>query len=385
MRFTTNPSRSARPHLNNHPRSDHRQAEILPLESRRLMSGDAMVALPAALPTVGTGDSHLFEPKMLDLGGEHGYLVNSVVDQFPSGAGPEQPSVLRYHRQDYAWGDFEVHDAMRANPGNLEDGSFGMADLHVSYGELYARDANGQFIQSHVDETRVRQVAREVSEKGVKWVIDIEHWPTDIRRDGEAAVRETMDKMLQIIEWAKDERSEVEIGFYGIMPLRDYWTPNMLDKRRNEWINAVNNNDSGWAEIYEGLYHEELADYQEWQHANDFLKPLAEAIDFIVPSLYTFYEDAHGWEIYATANLTEAARYGKPVLPFIWPQYHNSNPDVGLQHLPADEWRGQLDLTKKLADGVAIWRAGDPISDTHGWWQQTLAFIADLEQDEEPT
>ena len=40
----------------------------------------------------------------------------------------------------------------------------------------------------------------------------------------------------------------------------------------------------------------------------------------IFPSLYTVYDDQGHWLRFAEANMVEARRYGKPVIPFIWPQ-----------------------------------------------------------------
>ena len=65
------------------------------------------------------------------------------------------------------------------------------------------------------------------------------------------------------------------------------------------------------------------AAWQAWLSLNEELAPLLERVDFLSPSLYPFSPDTAEWKLGATAML-EVARTiarGKPVLPFLMPQF----------------------------------------------------------------
>jgi hypothetical protein len=141
------------------------------------------------------------------------------------------------------------------------------------------------------------------------------------------------------------------IGYYGVPPIRDYWRA--LDPPNSQ-------------------------PYRAWQSANDQLQPLANAVDALFPSLYTFYDDQDGWTQYAIANLSEARRLarGKPVYAFIWPQFHNSNPVLGLKLIPGEFWALQLQTIAQHADGVVIWGGWQVLWDENAeWWQATRQFL----------
>jgi hypothetical protein len=210
------------------------------------------------------------------------------------------------------------------------------------------------------DEVNSRKLARKLALTGTPLVIDIEHWSIDIRAEQEETVETNIRKLIQIIDWIRHERPEVKLGFYGLLPLQDYWTPvRHLTAIERGMLNAK----------FE-------ADYKAWQAANDRLKRLAEKVDFVFPSLYTFYDDIEGWKKYARCNIEEARKFGRPVYPFLWMDYHDSNKELKGQQLPAETWQAELALCRELADGVVIWggwkRQWNPWAP---WWKVTVEFI----------
>ncbi len=221
------------------------------------------------------------------------------------------------------------------------------------------------------DEEATRTLARQVAATGKILVLDIEHWPVDIRYSSRAEVDASLAKLMNIVDWLKDERPELKVGFYGILPLRDYWVPVNYQSRLKT---------TGW------WRDTELAKWTPaqvaWEGADDYLKPLAEKVDYIVPSLYTFYDDPASWQLYAEGNLAEAARYGKPVIPVLQPFYHDSTPSGGT---PVDGkfFAQQLDATRRLgAAGVAIWAGSyGAYNPADGWVAATAAFVGTLPKD----
>lgn len=180
--------------------------------------------------------------------------------------------------------------------------------------------------------------------------LDVETWPMDGRQHTEAEVKQSVSKYLAILESFRKVRPETPVGYYGVPPIRDYFSP-------------VNNRQDS---------------VQAWHTANRRLDDLGDVVDVIFPSLYTFRNSPEDWVTYAIANITEASRYGKPVIAFIWPQYHGSNKLLDGRYIDAKFWRLQLETLYEHADGVVIWspytNAPQWRSD-FPWWQATREFI----------
>ena len=259
---------------------------------------------------------------------------------------------------------FRVYSALRHDV----DPVAGVTPIKISYSELFVRDADGNIDRDQIDESVVRRQAREASQAGVPWVLDIEHWPVDIRSASEAEVRASVARFVEAINWAKDERPDIQVGFYGILPLRDYWNSTAVEQYENRLIDGSIARDTAAGRAAA------QAQVDGWRDANDFLAPLAEAVDVIFPSLYTFYEDQPGWVDFAEASIAEAKTYGKPVVPFLWPRYHNSHPDRAYEPLEADYWQLQLDTVRALADGLVVWDGPVEPGEPDGWRDQLSSF-----------
>lgn len=183
--------------------------------------------------------------------------------------------------------------------------------------------------------------------------INIEHWP--VRNAPPDEIDQSIRKYTQVMRWLRDEApDDARLGYYGVLPTRDYWAP--VRRARGEAEPA-----------------------ERWERANERLKELAEHVDVVFPSLYAFYDDPEGWEVYAKANLAEAQRYDKPVYPFLWFEYHDSNERLKGQEIDAAFWRRQLDFCRRHADGVVLWGGmGKRWDGDAQWWQATQRFLTNL-------
>lgn len=255
-----------------------------------------------------------------------------------------------------AQSDFRVYSALfYKNQPDLEQ--FGLKSLLVT-GNIWPNNKAAD----EPDESTVRNFARQLIAQGKdKVCIDIEHWPMyppGTTPEVPGGVEVTTDKFLKVADWMHSEAPGVSIGFYAYPPIRDYWTPGYF-------------------------YSKDPATLARWRERNDLLSRLAEKVDIIFPSLYTFYDLAppgslDGWKKYAIANIEEAKQYGKPVYPIIWPQYHDSNKTVGGNHIPGPSWREQLETILDHADGVVIWGGWQLEWNPNAeWWLATLDFIRD--------
>lgn len=233
----------------------------------------------------------------------------------------------------------------------------------------------GIFSGAGVDpvEAMVKATAKAAVDAGRKiLILDIAHLPLDIRKSSTTVAEASLAKFLNIVDWVRLAGPSLKLGFYGIMPFRDYWPP-------VDFWRAVSSGHTNLPKFRRA--------YASWQFANDFLRPLAERVDYLFPSLYTFYADQPGWILYAKANIWEARRYGKLVVPFIWPEYHNGTPLIG-QYLSADYWRMELETLREHADGMVLWggwkfATGEPAvrhtwDESAPWWVTTQAFLKQL-------
>jgi len=256
-------------------------------------------------------------------------------------------------------GWFKVFDATAfLNKPDLS--GFGVETVYITSGEVYP-GAWPNWDMSRPSETAVRSLARKVSAMGQMLVLDIEHWYIDIRTTPEEVVQTNLNRLIQIVDWAKDERPDLKLGFFAILPAEGFWVSR-----------------SG----------EGSAPYKAWQDANARLQVLADKVDFIAPALYTNREDREWWRINAEATIREAKRYGKPVYAFLWTDWNNRSSPLHNTPIPRDYWELELRTCRQYADGVIIWGGwkvppDGPISRMEWdpkapWWLATQEFTASL-------
>jgi hypothetical protein len=211
-------------------------------------------------------------------------------------------------------------------------------------GDLWRPDVSNET----VDEARIRSEFERFRNSSGYYYLDIENWPLQSVSVGTR--QQNIEKLTRVIDLARRTAPNMHLGFYGLLPGITYWPL---------------------------LRHD--GDYQDWLQVNRELDPIAGHVDMVFPSLYTFYDDLEGWKSYARQTLKEARRYGKPVYAFIWPQFHDGNPELRGQDVPPAFWRAELDLCAELADGVVLWGGWRAHWDESApWWQETLAFMKTL-------
>lgn len=168
---------------------------------------------------------------------------------------------------------------------------------------------------------------------------------------------------------------DIPIGMYAVCPDRQFFTP------VNRWVGTAN--------------QDEIDTYDAWvAHNADVAALVAASVDFVCPSLYAFHKtdeaetDGSGWKnieeqtAYLTYNVLQATQYGRPVIPFIWPEIHPSNGSFGGERLTGWQWRWWLDTLWSMpdVDGLIIWGLSGNDWSTESaldWWTETLDFMAD--------
>jgi hypothetical protein len=203
--------------------------------------------------------------------------------------------------------------------------------------------------RDNVDPRGVVSITTWLGTLGHTYYLDVEHWPLyGVPPD---VLQANVQKLIHVAKIARDTTPKHPFGFYGLLPQRTYWP--FVTKNQSE-IDA-------------------------WHEANRLSEPLAKHVDFVLPSLYTSYQDREGWKLAAREIMLEARRYKKPVYPFLWFEYHNTSNFAG-KEIERDYWRMQLDFVRQYADGVVIWGGyKEPWDEKAAWWQETQDFIKTLQ------
>jgi hypothetical protein len=275
--------------------------------------------------------------------------------------------------------------------------------VRVVYGhEFWPRGTTERGREKLPPREHIEKLARGL--RGQLVCLDIEHWPIDIRKVEPEVAAKSLARMAKIVDWMRAAEPSLRLGFYRLMPIRD--------------VNVATDGT--------------LKEYQAWTRANAFVRNghvrgeavaegLADKVDVVFPSLYTFRTDPNAWRKYAVANLEEARKFNKQVYPFIWPTYHNGSLIGGEGKWPADYreggkfaeqvnlnhvdpasfefpnaavsgefWRMQLEICAEHADGAMIWTGSRQKWKNHAtaaWWEVTQAFLQEQsrrEQDDAP-
>lgn len=186
-----------------------------------------------------------------------------------------------------------------------------------------------------------------INEPSIEYVIlDIEHWPL-------TTSQRHRDQLLTIMRLFKEQNPQWKIGNYAICPRRNH-THSLLPPS------------------------DQL--YQAWVQDNQSTDSIAKSSDVLCPSLYAMYPDVTRWERYAVENISETKRLywpQKPIIPFIWPQYHNTIPQIGLRYLDKSYWQTILMTVWRQCDGAIIWKNWTNPLET---WNHSLPWVLPTEE-----
>jgi hypothetical protein len=247
--------------------------------------------------------------------------------------------------------DFVARDATRYAE-NPDLSPYGLKDIIVAYeGSLWPAGADKTY--PNLTHIRTKYIPKIKPLNPDVVIIDIEYYKFTSTMTA-AQWTANINKLKSIVSVFRQEMPNVKLGYYLIMPQRNWLAP-CGDPKKVASRTAT------------------------WQQNNLKMQPLADVVDIIVPSLYTFYLDEKSvacWPKYAEANIAQARLYGKPVWAFLWPKLHTNE----TLWIPQALWRTELETVYAKADGVVIWsRASstDKWSWTAPWWVETADFLKD--------
>lgn len=232
---------------------------------------------------------------------------------------------------------------------------YGLLPIHIIDRQIWAP---GVSRLGPPDPSIIRRYVQGLPDDGAPIVLDFEDY--DLAKD-DAQARDGLVRLEKILAAFRASGTRRELGFYGYVPLIDYWravTPPGSTK------------------------------YLEWQRQNDRAAPLARNVDVLFPSIYTYYPNEQQWVTYATAQICEARRLSnKPVYVFLWPHYHNEGKPRAPRAIAGKYWRLQLETAHRLADGVIIWDGWDEATGKKArwdpdaeWWRETIDFMEEIKR-----
>ena len=222
-------------------------------------------------------------------------------------------------------------------------------------------------------------------------VIEGEEWPTNV---ADPKLEDNLDKLCYLIDYVRAGLPGRRIGIYNA-PMATWWgvvpwsrLRRGLDKgKENPLYDYYKTAYAAWQAQVARIAHGLTYDGKKQREG------LADKLDFVCPSLYTYYEGSlelgGNWQAYCVENCREARKLNTQVYPFICPLYHPSTHPYKVNEPAADpatlpwidaaSWRFQLEclLACEDCDGFAIWTSNNFTLDVNmPWWRATLDFLA---------
>jgi len=188
-------------------------------------------------------------------------------------------------------------------------------------------------LNEDVFEKRIQALFPNASDGGMG-IIDWEARGMEKLPVDDPAFKQLVSEYRKVVQTAKQLRPNVKWSFYGL-PIRKYMSYNA--EWRNRAMSAI---------------------------------PILKDCDFIAPSLYDFFPDSlkekdnqDYYEKNVSMALEIGSRLNKPVYPFVWNRWHDSNKQMGLQLIPVGEFKkhvkqiASVTYNGKKIDGVIWWGA----------------------------
>jgi len=273
--------------------------------------------------------------------------------------------------------------------------SLGIPTVHLMTGDLLWPTGTELHSQIEPDESWVRNLVKgdpywsTIGFPGGGWrtiehgdiiVLDAECWLEDSRFGAsEIDLAQTAERYLCLIRAMQREaalvRKHIYIGAFGYAGSTRYYNGPMFPAYAGTW--------------------------EPWLKDSALLSPIVAALDFLCPELYFFCSKGGGsapasessqragyptladeWIGASFNRLAFCSRWGRPVIPFICPQYipgGKSNPSLDWTEIEPAFWSQMLALVRENADGAVLWGGwksdGFQVWNPGQWWPVTQAFL----------
>lgn len=253
------------------------------------------------------------------------------------------------------------------------------------------------------DRARAMAAAASLDQESPYIVLDIEdsRFPFDIRRAPKSEVDAAIEFVTRISQWMHAVNPKVKVGLYG---------PPIDGARYISWeyLIPLKRWDPKWRRAQPELEESNRA----YVEALDYvMRRLVGELDFVSPAMYTFLEaiesdsekvsdpqswhKGFGWRDLTAGALDLLVSYCKPVIPFIWAQYHDGVGPIHLRgkYLPLALWAEELAVVRYNADGAILFGVGtnsgsddglDTWADFQPWYELVDKHMLSVREDLKP-
>jgi hypothetical protein len=210
-----------------------------------------------------------------------------------------------------------------------------------------------------INTTFLTKYAKSLSASSVPYVIDIESWNFGNSLETHDVTLAKVAKYITVIDAMKTARPDLKFGYFGLLP--------QLSLLEGTYTDDTNT-----------TYQQKILDRMNDRY--DVTKELANHVDVIFPELYTYWTEpnSYGYTSKVSTGISiYAAKYNKPVIPFVWPAYMPITGVTSGEYLSDTYWRLEfLTLWQNVhADGIAIWSQTQTWDETRVWWQIIKPYI----------
>lgn len=210
--------------------------------------------------------------------------------------------------------------------------------------------------RENISQQNLNKVAAIVLTQSSDYVIlDIEHWFKNWRKKNNSEKQKIIKRYTNTVDELREALPGHKFGYYGVVPAWAHWNVMSSDIQQ-----------------------------RKWDDENSLRKSVIDSVDVLYPSLYTYHDNPEEWKAWAALTLAKAREManGREVIPFIWPNYHQSSVPYkkGKRELPTSYWRMQMEFVKNNADGFVVWNGAlgnkGNWDESMPWWTETKSFMS---------
>lgn len=231
----------------------------------------------------------------------------------------------------------------------------GATTYQLGTGACWYDVVDGHYDTSRISLTAIDRACAASTDRTDPFVADIEAF--SLGGNFDYAVSQLTKAVMR---WRTNQPTR-PIGFYSLVPSRNYNAPTDLDYQRNRGNMPK--------------YLRAQGEFARWQMVNTRrAAALLTHCDFLVPSIYEFNlgQEAR-WRVYAEANLLEALRVAgtRLVYPMLMPSTHPGDRAIPLEH-----WEGMVRFASEFTGvaGLMIYSSPALVADPR-WREPVLKYV----------
>jgi hypothetical protein len=208
-----------------------------------------------------------------------------------------------------------------------------------------------------INTTFLSKYAKSLPTSSIPYVLDLESWNFGDITETNASLQAKVTKYITVIDTIKTARPDLKFGYFGLLPQLS-----LLESSFNS----------------DYTYESFVLDRMDLRY--DVTKELANHVDVLFPELYTYWPESQSYAYTSRVSTgigIYAAKYNKPVIPFVWPAYMYVTGLNGGEYLSDTYWALEFSTLwqNSKTSGIAIWSQIKPWDETMHWWQNVKQYI----------